>query len=71
MRDSQNGRCAICKTDSPGGKGNWHLDHCHDSKNVRGLLCGTCNVGLGMFKDNPLLLAAAADYLLDPPAPTS
>jgi hypothetical protein len=63
MRIAQNGCCAICKTEAPGGPGDWHLDHCHASKVIRGLLCSTCNVGLGMFKDNPLLLAAAANYI--------
>lgn len=60
----QGGRCAICKVNEPGGKSEvWHVDHCHDSAEVRGLLCGGCNRGLGQFKDDPSRLRSAADYL--------
>lgn len=42
------------------------VDHVHDgTKNFRGLLCRTCNQGLGMFKDNPVTLANAIAYLRD------
>jgi hypothetical protein len=30
---------------------------------IRGILCGTCNVGIGMLKDSPALLRHAADYI--------
>lgn len=40
------------------------VDHCHDSRQVRGLLCGECAVGLGAFQDSPDALMAAARYLL-------
>lgn len=40
-----------------------HIDHDHVSGYSRGLLCGRCNRGLGMFKDSPNLLAKAANYL--------
>jgi hypothetical protein len=63
LLERQAGRCAICRTDEPGGRGNWHVDHCHESNAVRGLLCATCNVGLGMFRDDPTRLAAAIAYL--------
>lgn len=60
---SQGERCAICRSDDPGTKGMWHVDHCHDAGTVRGLLCSACNIGLGQFKDRPDVLRAAADYL--------
>jgi hypothetical protein len=59
----QGGRCAICRTDTPGGRGNWHVDHCHDSGKVRALLCSRCNVGIGLLSHDPERLRAAADYI--------
>lgn len=67
---AQKGRCAICRTDNWGKKGP-HIDHCHYSSLVRGLLCNHCNVGLGMFKDDPGLLEAAKLYLLDHSIPAA
>lgn len=63
MIAKQGGRCAICGAVEPGGKGTWHVDHCHDSGVVRDLLCSNCNIGLGNFKDNPNSLQAAIAYL--------
>ena len=40
------------------------LDHCHDSKKIRGILCGHCNTGLGAFKDDISRLNAAIEYLI-------
>jgi|ERR1035437_4401095 hypothetical protein len=51
--------CAICGT--PGTK--WTVDHCHTTKIIRGVLCRLCNLGLGHFRDNPKILAAAIRYL--------
>jgi hypothetical protein len=59
---SQAGRCALCG-DPPGGKRRLHHDHCHATGFDRGLLCARCNMGLGMFRDRPDLLRAAAAYL--------
>lgn len=62
---SQGGRCAICGTDTPGGRGAFHVDHCHTTGAVRRLLCHNCNVGLGHFRDDPVLLVSATHYLLE------
>ncbi len=59
----QGGRCAICKSSDAGVGGRLHLDHCHATKRVRGLLCTSCNNGIGRFHDDPKLLREAADYL--------
>lgn len=55
---AQEGRCAICELPAE-----LVVDHCHDSKKVRALLCGTCNSGLGHFKDDPARMRAAAVYI--------
>ncbi len=39
------------------------LDHDHATGAFRGWLCIPCNAGLGFFKDNPDLVAAAERYL--------
>jgi hypothetical protein len=64
MLKSQEYKCAICKLDKPDGKHlSFNVDHCHKTKKVRGILCSSCNRGLGYFKDNVELLKAAINYL--------
>ena len=55
--------CAICGTSTPGGRGNFHADHNHETNQPRGVLCHNCNVALGNFRDNPEILRAAIEYL--------
>lgn len=62
MVKEQSGVCAICGG-PPQGRGRLHVDHVHGSGSIRALLCSRCNPGIGMFKDNPDLLRAAAIYL--------
>jgi hypothetical protein len=61
--NDQGGVCAICSTDNPGGRGQFHADHDHQTNQPRGVLCHNCNVALGNFKDNPELLQKAIKYL--------
>jgi hypothetical protein len=56
----QEGRCDICKESSE----KLVVDHCHTNGNVRGLLCTSCNSGLGFFKDNIANLLEASKYLI-------
>jgi hypothetical protein len=64
MMLAQEGKCALCHTDKPNGRGKrLHVDHCHGTGKIRALLCHSCNAGLGAFKDDPALLRAAIDYL--------
>ena len=65
MYEAQGGKCFICGTDEPGGRhGMLNVDHCHDSGDVRALLCDGCNRGLGHFKEDPDALISAAMYIL-------
>jgi DNA-binding sugar fermentation-stimulating protein len=58
LLDEQDYLCAVCKE-----PGNLVVDHCHETGQVRGLLCHGCNVGLGYFVDSPTRLRQAAEYL--------
>ncbi len=66
---SQGGVCKICKC-SPSDT-RFAVDHDHSccpgrkscGKCIRGLLCGKCNKALGLWGDDPKLLAAAIEYL--------
>jgi hypothetical protein len=55
--------CAICRGSDTGHLGRFVVDHDHLTGKVRGLLCWSCNVGIGHLKDNPQILVAAANYL--------
>jgi len=62
MVAAQSNKCAVCEdhfTDSR----KRHVDHCHSTGVVRGLLCSLCNVGIGHFRDKPELLLKAVAYL--------
>jgi hypothetical protein len=58
----QEGLCAICIGALQPGK-KCHIDHCHKTGAVRGLLCSNCNTGLGHFRDDASRLLSALDYL--------
>lgn len=58
----QGGVCAICKKPDWGLRGP-HVDHDHVTGRVRGILCKSCNVALGMVKDNLGIARALVVYL--------
>ncbi len=66
MFEIQKGKCAICGTTRPHFRKNvkhFNVDHNHETGTVRGLLCNTCNRGLGLFRDNVGLIGKAFQYL--------
>jgi hypothetical protein len=60
--DRQDGKCAICRDDLKGDK-NTHVDHCHSTGVVRGVLCNRCNLAVGMLRNSSTIALAAARYL--------
>jgi hypothetical protein len=65
IKHAQNGVCAICSGKGSGHNSVRHLsvDHDHVTGKIRGLLCWTCNAGLGLFHDNEELISKALRYL--------
>ncbi len=58
------GCCDICGTATPGGRfGNWHIDHDHDTGQVRGILCAPCNAAIGLLRDDPAVIQSALSYV--------
>ena len=69
--EKQNGVCMICEEPETlvikGKKMSLAVDHCHDSQEVRGLLCSKCNRGIGLLRHDRRLLKNAVEYLEKPP----
>lgn len=61
----QNGRCAICNKTKEETLTPICIDHSHKTGKVRGLLCYSCNQGIGFFKDDIQLLQKAINYLIN------
>jgi hypothetical protein len=65
MLAAQDGKCAICGALETGQhKQVFHVDHCHQTGRVRGLLCRGCNHMLGHVQDNAAILQRAIEYLV-------
>lgn len=58
IKEMKKNGCELCGTHQ-----NLHIDHNHNTNQVRGVLCTNCNRGLGHFKDSPDLLQKAIEYL--------
>jgi hypothetical protein len=64
MLTAQHGKCAICScTLNSSRYTKLAIDHDHKTNEVRGLLCTNCNTGIGLFKDSPIRLSSAIEYL--------
>ncbi len=55
----QGGKCAICGV----AQAKWHGDHDHVTGKFRSVLCSKCNMGLGLFNDDPDRMTIAVAYL--------
>ena len=64
LYQAQNGKCKICGK-KPDGDEYLHIDHDKVTGEIRGLLCSTCNKGLGMFKEQPKNFKKAAEYIME------
>ena len=63
----QNNVCPICKKSPIPGQ-SLHVDHNHETGEIRGLLHLNCNAAIGQLEDNPAILRNGAEYLENPPA---
>ena len=59
----QDFKCAICGSHISEFKKRLHVDHCHSTGEIRGLLCFCCNSLLGHAKDDIIILEQAINYL--------
>lgn len=64
LEELADNKCQICGEEFKDEKDK-HLDHCHKTKNIRGLLCTECNLGLGLFKDDTDTLKKVIGYLMN------
>ena len=60
MMDDQRGCCKICQDSM---EERICIDHCHDTGDVRGLLCHKCNTALGLLRDDVTIMSRAISYL--------
>ena len=63
MFEEQNHSCAICLSKESKTDKNFHVDHCHSTNKVRGVLCNNCNLALGNAKDNTETIQKSIHYL--------
>jgi hypothetical protein len=63
MFDKQGRICAGCGSSEPRHAQGWHLDHNHNTKKLRGILCGNCNAAIGLVGENTDTLAKLVEYL--------
>jgi hypothetical protein len=62
LYEKQQGKCKICGIKPQTTRG-LHIDHCHSTGKVRGLLCHGCNTSIGAMKEDPEILLKAIAYL--------
>lgn len=63
--DAQGNLCLICEEEPPNSdRYGLVVDHDHGTGVIRGLLCNRCNLGVGLFDDDPEKLKKAIKYLV-------
>jgi hypothetical protein len=62
LEASSRGCCDICGATARGRS--LSVDHCHETGRVRGLLCHHCNTAIGLFREDPALIAESIVYLV-------
>lgn len=62
MFADQNGSCQICKRPQHEFKRALHIDHNHETGEIRGLLCPRCNTGLS-YLENKEFVEKGYSYL--------
>jgi len=65
MYSNQDGKCKICLNNIIYRGRQTHVDHCHTTGKVRGLLCSKCNQMIGLANEDKDILQKAIDYLTD------
>jgi DNA repair exonuclease SbcCD ATPase subunit len=57
------GKCGVCGTNNPEHERGFTLDHDHQTKKFRGIVCGHCNSAMGLTMDNPKTLRLLAEWI--------
>lgn len=60
---AHHGQCDLCGKDTESNGKALAVDHCHETGEIRGMLCSNCNRGIGLLKDDYQLLLKAANYV--------
>lgn len=60
MMQHQESKCVICSINISNG---YHIDHCHLTQKVRGLLCQKCNQAIGLLQESETLFLKASQYI--------
>jgi len=63
MRKEHNNQCAVCKVSKSKSGRRLAVDHCHNTKLIRGLLCNECNTALGLLGENVERMYKLIEYI--------
>lgn len=63
LYNAQDGACGICDVKATPFSGFLHVDHCHNTGRVRGLLCNGCNFLVGQGRERASILNRAIKYV--------